>query len=652
MCGILGYVEKNHKKLKPDFSDLFQDALKLINHRGPDAFGTKFFWDENIAFGHTRLAIQDLSDAGVQPMQSKDGRYHIIFNGEIYNFKLLKKNLEKRGYTFFSDTDTEVLIYLFAEYREDCFQKLDGIFAIAIYDSEEKELILARDGMGIKPLYYFKDSNKIIFSSEVKSITKLLNKSDLSIDHENINRYLTFLWCPGEGTPFKEIKKINPGEVVKIKNASFIGTQDFYKLPFQKGISKSKNNYKKVIKDLDECLRESIHSQMISDAPVGAFLSGGLDSTSIVNYAKEIDPHITCFTIDTLNSHNDPENDLPYAKKAAKHLKVPLEIVKVDSNSLVRNLEKMIWHLDEPLADPAPLNVLYISELAKQHNIKVLLSGAGGDDIFTGYRRHQAVILDSKLQKLPKSMLSGLEKSSQILDKRIRFFRRLTKLLNGISMSGEERIINYFRWANQSLLNTLFTASFKAEIEYSRAEEPMLNFLNTTSVKSSNLDKILALDQRFFTTDHNLIYTDKMSMAAGVEVRVPLLSKKLVEFASTIPDNIKQKGFEGKWIFKKTMESYLPKDIIYRTKNGFGAPIREWLKNELKDYVGDLLSNESIASRGFFEPKKINELIKNNNDGKIDASYTIFSLICIEIWCRQNIDLYSKANIKHQQISY
>jgi len=647
MCGILGFSGNYATNVddlpssKERFTKSFEKALSEIHHRGPDASGIKYFCNNDVFLGHTRLAIQDLSSAGSQPMTSNDKELTIIFNGEIYNFPLLKKQLVSLGYSFKSNTDTEVILYLYKEYNTDCFKMLDGIFSIAIFDVKKNELIVARDGLGVKPLYYFNDNFKFIFASEIKAIEKLLSNDNLSLDCDSLNRYLTFQWCPGQGTPYNEIKKHNPGEILIIRDGVIIDKKIFYQLPIVRTNKKNKiDSVEEVISDLDGNLRKAIHDQMLSDAPVGAFLSGGLDSTSVVAYAKEIDPSITCFTIDTNNSSNDGmEDDLPYAKEAAKFLNVPLEIVKVSSDSLVKNLEKMVWMLDEPLADPAPLNVLYISELAKENGMKVLLSGAGGDDIFTGYRRHQAIAYDKKIQVLPRCLLSNLEIISNKLDKRVTLFRRLAKLFNGSSLSGDLKIVNYFRWIDQKALHLLYSNEFKAEMSSVASEQPMIDLLDTAHLESSPLDKMLALEQRFFTTDHNLIYTDKMSMATGVEVRVPLLAKHLVEFASSIPDNMKQKGNVGKWIFKKTMEPYLPKKIIYRPKTGFGAPLRDWLKVELSDYVEELLNSKSLSSRGLFDSQAVAKLLKNNTEGKIDASYTILSLMCIEIWCRQHLDM-------------
>ncbi len=646
MCGILGISTKvNSDKSQvgnnhPFSINNFKKSLTKLEHRGPDGSGEEFFVNDGVFLGHTRLSIQDLSSAGAQPMKSSDQKLVITFNGEIYNFPNLKTKLQSLGYIFSSDTDTEVIINLYNEYGLECFSMLDGIFALAIYDIDKNILVIARDGLGIKPLYYYNDEESFVFSSEIKALESLLNKSKLSLDKSNINRYLTFQWCPGDGTPFAEIKKHDPGVITVISNGQIRSKNSFYRLPIF--FPKNKNTNIKVndvTKALDTNIRTAVHDQMISDAPVGAFLSGGLDSSSVVAYAREVDPNITCFTIDTQNSSNDGmADDLPYAKAAAKFLKVPIEVLKIDSDSLIKNLEKMVWMLDEPLGDPAPLNVLYISELAKDNGIKVLLSGTGGDDIFTGYRRHQAITFDKKLQMFPKCILSRMELITGKLDKRVTLFRRLAKLFNGAALFGDARIINYFKWIDQHTLSNLYTDDFRQEIVDDLAEQPMLDFLKDSYSDSSDLDKMLALEQRYFTTDHNLAYTDKMSMAMGVEVRVPLLAKNLVQFAATIPDYMKQNGRDGKWIFKKTMEAYLPKEIIYRPKTGFGAPLRDWLKNELHDYLEDLLGYSSLNARGLFDPERVRSLIINNNKGKIDASYTIFSLMCIEIWCRQHLD--------------
>ncbi|MBM3825091.1 MAG: asparagine synthetase B, partial [Verrucomicrobia bacterium] len=327
-----------------------------------------------------------------------------------------------------------------------------------------------------------------------------------------------------------------------------------------------------------------------------------------------------------------------HARQVAAHLGVPLEVVTVDSSRMAADLMSMVVQLDEPLADPAPLNVLYISRRAREMGIKVLLSGAGGDDLFTGYRRHQAVRAEAIWSWLPVEIRKRLSQVTRNLDKRRPTLRRLGKLFDGAALAGDRRLINYFLWTPRDDLLPLLTKDFITALGAERAEQPMLEFLEKLPPSKEPLDRMLALEQRFFLADHNLIYTDKMSMAVGIEARVPYLDLELAEFASRIPARFKQKGGEGKWVFKKAMEPYLPHSIVYRPKSGFGAPLRRWIRFELRELLGDLLSESSLRRRGLFEPHAVQRLMADNDAGKVDASYTLLSLICIELWCQHFLD--------------
>ena len=298
----------------------------------------------------------------------------------------------------------------------------------------------------------------------------------------------------------------------------------------------------------------------------------------------------------------------------------------------------MVIQLDEPLADPASLNVRYISQLAKDQGIKVLLSGAGGDDIFTGYRRHYALEIEGYWNWLPKNIRQFIENTSKHLNNNKPIQRRLSKLFNGAGLDNDERLLNYFRWTSDLTLQSLYSSDMQECMLNSITNSPMIDFIGDLSKNTSRLDQMLAIEQRFFLADHNLNYTDKMSMAVGLETRVPFLDKDLIEFAAHIPNKYKQRGHEGKWVLKKAMEAYLPKDIIYRPKSGFGVPLRRWLQEDLKELLGDLLSVDSLNKRGLFSAQAVQKLISDNDHGKIDASYTLLSLLCIEIWCRAYID--------------
>jgi asparagine synthase (glutamine-hydrolysing) len=629
MCGIVGIFGGDIR--------FIENASLAIKHRGPDDHGIYINKLHKIGLAHRRLSIIDTSSFGHQPMVSDDGKVVLIFNGEIYNYKEIRKDLIREGYLFKGDSDTEVLLNLYLSKGKEMLAYLNGIFAFAIYDENSKILFLARDAMGVKPLYYSNQNNSFLFASEIKALLKLTNQ-DRAMDPISINRYLSFLWCPGDGTPLKCVKKLLPGEAIFVKNGFVVNQWLWYKLPIL-SIPRKKISRIKVVDGVTKKLRNAVHSQMISDVPLGAFLSGGIDSSAIVAFARELNPNIKCFSIETKGKQDKGViDDLPYAKKVAKHLGVELEIASIESNKIAEDLEYMVAQLDEPLADPAALNVFYISMLAKNQGIKVLLSGAGGDDLFTGYRRHYALQMETYWNWMPKTIRTSLANFSKGINFDSTYGRRISKMFNSAGLENNERLINYFRWSDDFLLQSMYTPEFKSHLASSNSNQVMKDFIEPHLNNASSLDQMLALEQRFFLSDHNLNYTDKMSMAAGVEVRVPFLDLNLVDFASKIPDKYKQRRSHGKWVLKKAMEPFLPKDIIYRPKTGFGAPLRRWMKNDLREITGDLLSAESIKNRGIFKAEKVHKYILDNNNGKIDASYTLFSMLCIEIWCRKYLD--------------
>jgi asparagine synthase (glutamine-hydrolysing) len=629
MCGILGFSGIfDHSS--------FKAGLNEIAHRGPDDSGVFVDEKDNITLGHVRLTILELSKLGHQPMSNDNGQVILIFNGEIYNFRELRNELEKKGHRFRGRSDTEVVLRLYLAEGEDMLAKLNGIFAFAVWDKRNQSLFIARDALGVKPLYYAQIAEGFAFSSEIKGLMKLV-PGVCELDTVALHRYLSFLYCPGSRTPMRKTRKVKPGHAMIVRKGQIIKTWQWYQLPvFHSAVSQIKKI--DVIQGTEKALRSAVHRQLISDVPVGAFLSGGLDSSAVVAMAREQNQNINCFTIDSGGSEEGMTDDLPYARRVAKHLGVPLEVVKIDSGCMATDLEKMIYQLDEPLADPAPLNVLYISRLAREQGIKVLLSGAGGDDIFTGYRRHFALNFENSWSWLPRGFRDGLDTLTGQLDQRKPLFRKMSKLFSGAALEGDVRIVNYFIWAKESQLMSLYSPDFRASIVHGAGVKPMLNFLSHLPDSTPRLERMLALEKRFFLTDHNLTYTDKMSMAAGVEVRVPFLDLELVKFAACIPPHFKQRGRTGKWVLKRAMEKYLPKDVIYRPKSGFGAPIRHWMRYELREMLSDLLSEASLRKRGLFDSYAVQRLIKQNDLGEVDASYTLLSLLCIEIWCRQYID--------------
>ena len=630
MCGILGF-SGNFDTAK------LHAGLDSIAHRGQDDSGVFVSTSVGIGLGHHRLSIVDLSPLGHQPMLGAEGTVVLIFNGEIYNFRELRADLEAQGVGFRGHSDTEVLLNLYLAKGEAMLSQLNGIFAFALWDSRKQSLLIARDALGVKPLYYTTLNGRFAFASELKALLHLVSEAR-ELDIVALHRYLSFLWCPGEGTPLKAVHKLGPGEAIWVRAGQIERRWTWYQLPVIRGKSA----------DLDKTaalngtvfhLRQAVQRQLVADVPVGAFLSGGLDSSAIVAFARESNPDIHCFTIESAGGQESGViDDLPYARKVAQHLNVPLAVVSIDAKRMAGDLERMVTQLDEPLADPSALNVLYISELAREQGIKVLLSGTGGDDLFTGYRRHRAVQAEGYWNWLPDGMLSQLVQITGTLNKNQSLSRRLAKLFNGAALKGDARLVSYFRWAQEADLLALYTPETRRALGAELAAQPLLDFLQPLPASVLPLDRMLALEQRFFLTDHNLNYTDKMSMAVGVEVRVPFLDLDLVDFAARIPLALKQRGNEGKWILKKAMEPYLPHEVIYRPKSGFGAPLRRWMQHDLRELMGDLLSVASLKQRGLFEPAAVQRLIADNDSGKVDASYTLLSLLCIELWCRSFLD--------------
>lgn len=639
MCGIIACSQDFSDKKRSIQSS--EDILSFLSHRGPDDSGLYNNVDKGIILGHTRLSILDLSKSGHQPMVSEDGEVVLVFNGEIYNFLELKEELQRVGCVFKSSSDTEVLLQLYLNYGEGMLSRLNGIFAFALWDARLGSMLVARDAFGVKPLYYAEENGNFICASEIKALLPLLS-SVHELDLAALKRYLTFLWCPGKQTPLHAINKLEPGQALWVSDGRIDHQWTWFQLPVFK-VPHDRlpliRHQLHAIEETREKLRTAVYRQMIADVPIGAFLSGGLDSSAIVALAREKNHDIKCFTIETIGgSEAGFVADLPYARKVAKYLGLSLNVVRIDAPRMAGDLEWMVTQLDEPLADLAPLNVLYISKLARDQGIKVLLSGAGGDDLFTGYRRHRALMAERYWSWMPKFARAGLSRVSDALDQRATFGRRIAKLFSGAALDGDKRLVNYFRWIGEADLERFFSSDFRAAVNDSLAEAPMLEFLHDLPQKTTPLEKLLALEQRFFLADHNLLYTDKMSMAVGVEVRVPFLDLELVEFASRLPAHFKQRGKEGKWVLKKAMEPLLPKDVIFRPKTGFGVPLRRWMRHELRELLGDLLSTESLKRRGLFDPIAVQQLITSNDAGRVDASYTLLSLLCIEIWCRNFLD--------------
>ena len=626
MCGIVGYINTGNQV------QLLQ-STKVIEHRGPDAINCKWFKNHNSGFGHARLSIIDLSKSADQPMHNADNNTYIVFNGEIYNYVEVRSELIKLGCSFLTNSDTEVILKAYHKWGTDCLKKFNGMFSFAIFNKDSGDLFLCRDRLGIKPLYYYNSGNSLIFASEIKSILA----SDIYVKEIDLNAFHTSIhYQVGPYTGFKGIKKLEPGCFLSYSN-NVIKIGKYWKLE-PKELSMS---YNEAFSKLDYLINDSIKLNMISDVPIGALLSGGLDSSLICAIMqKYITNPINTFTIkfdkaDLKRQGN--VDDASYAKELAdlfgfNHKEI---IIKPDIVSLI---EKITWHLDEPVADPSAISTYLISKEARKSGVKVLMSGMGADEVFSGYRSHLAakfadsyLILPKIIQSNIKNIILKLPQSNSSKD--FKYIRWLKSFLRVAKLPQMERAMAISNSAlNSNEFKDFYNSSYKYENSYYYKKYKMYFEEHKTL---SYLTKLCYCDTKLYLPDHNLLYSDKAMMAAGVEGRPPLIDHRIIEFMFKLPPKFRLKFFTQKYLLKKVSEKYLPRRIIYRPKAPFSAPLRGWLKNELNDMVNDLLSPESIKKRGIYNSNYVQNLLKENNSGMKDHSQLIWRLMVNETWFRK-----------------
>ncbi len=656
MCGIVGFQGEYSRGLLAQMS-------AAVAHRGPDGEGAVMFdqpGELTCGLGHRRLAIIDLSPAGCQPMTVEPDAgggmlsgLTLVFNGEIYNFRELRDELREAGHTFTTRTDSEVLLHLYERDGLAMLARLNGIFAFAIRDGrpagrpagvERGALFLARDQLGVKPLYYAQSRRGFIFASEVKA---LVCDRELSreIDPAAVHYMLAYLWTPAPRTALAAVSKLEPGSALIVHEGRVQRRWTYYDVPYD-GVRSSASETE-LAEELRERLGTAVRRQLRADVPVGAFLSGGLDSSAIVAMMRQELPsqRIDCFCIEFAEgmASEGAAADLPYARRVARHLEVELHELVVEPAAISR-LGEMIALLDEPQADPAPINALMIAEQARSRGIPVLLSGAGGDDLFGGYRRHWALQQEKRWAWMPHPLRGALQVAATAAaggafgGQSRPSLRRLAKMFAYAGEDDDRRLVSYFWWSTEQLRRSLYSREFGERVAAVDTAGPLLASLAKIPRVREPLQRMLYLETKHFLADHNLNYTDRAGMAAGVVVRVPLLDLDLVAFATRVPTRLKQKGRTGKALFKTAMEPYLPRDVIYRPKSGFGAPLRRWLRRELRPMVDDTLEAGSLVRRGIFDPAAVRRLLELDRAGRVDGAYTIFALMSFELWCRRFVD--------------
>lgn len=629
MCGINGLINFSNSK---KFVHSMNEAIK---HRGPDA--QEEWCDENVALGHRRLSIIDLSPQANQPF-IKDNLI-IVYNGEVYNFLELREELIKRGIKFRTKSDTEVISELFRIYREESFDKLIGMFAFCIYDIKKKELFLVRDYFGIKPLYYTEiEKGKFAFSSELKALTKL-PEIRKEINPKALISCINYLWIYGNESIFKNIKKVPPAHYLHLQlNSGNFKIKKYWELK-RESLSLSEAQIKERLKEL---LEKSIKRHLIADVPVGAFLSGGLDSSLISVIAKRFNSNLSTYTI-SIDAKDKKVERMPddnlYAREisnifAINHTDIPVRA------SAIESLKDIVYILDEPIGDPAAINTYLISKLAKDNGIKVLLSGMGADEIFGGYRRQYATLLADKFSRAPSFFKKAAKSLLNIFPVKIGNYgikpiRWAKRFLSFVDMPIDLAYMRSYSYYNKDELCELFNHEFNDAIDEMSAEHREIFY---KIEEFDNLNKMCYTDINMFMPGLNLTYTDRASMANSVEVRVPFIDKELVEFAMSIESRYKMHKGVSKYILKKVATDYLPKKIVHRAKASFGMPIRAWISSDLKDLIDDALSIENIKKRGILDPCFVGRIIEKDRSGKEDNAYRIYQFLTLELWFRRYID--------------
>lgn len=623
MCGIAGFLGDFNPQLLARFN-------RAMAHRGPDGEGVWHHAPSKIGFAHRRLAIIDPTDHGAQPMASCGGRYQILFNGEIYNFKKLQDEINSE-YQYNINSDTAIIGPLYDQFGAGMLNKLEGMFSIAIWDREKQELFLARDHAGIKPVYYTEDKNGFLFSSEIKTLLQY-DEINKELDFNALQDYVQFLWSAGEHTPFKHIRKLLPGHYIKLKQGEKAAAVCWYQLPLTK-----KYDYVKSKDDLRNIFAKSVEDHCLSDVKIGAFLSGGIDSSAIVAHmcqAGFAPEKAYCIAFAGANMADEGfSEDIDYAQMLAKQYDVDLQEVQVNADCL-RDLPQMIWQLEEPQADPSPLYVHAIGQAARADGIKVLLSGTGGDDVFSGYRRHQAAMLRHHVGAMAPVVGSICRGISHIANPAMT--RRLKKLAKSFSGSENDFLLDVYKYTPDKWIDSIFLDSISDQ-----CEEKYQNAIKS-SLRASDgfhpLKRLLFMEMHGFLPDHNLNYTDKAAMAAGVEVRVPFLDLRIINFAYDLPPNKMVHCGEAKWLLKQAVAQDIPAEILSRSKAGFGAPIRKWLTGDAKDLVHEYVLGERAMQRGLWNKAGVEKLILETEQGKTDGAYTILALMVTEIWLRTFCD--------------
>ena len=604
MCGICGFYGFEDKELIKAMND-------KLHHRGPDQEG--YYSNKNIMLGHRRLNIIDLSETGRQPCHNENDTIHLVYNGEIYNFQEIKEDLESKGHVFYSKTDTEVIVHAYEEYGPECLQKFNGMFAFALWDDDKKLLFLARDRFGVKPLHYYKDKDKFIFASEIKAILE----ADIprKVNKTALTQFLAFEYVPAPLTMFENINKLPAGHYAILKDNN-LTIKQWYDVK----VEEKDWDEQKLIKETKNLLKESVKLRLMSDVPLGSFLSGGIDSSTVVGMMSQLtDDPIKTFSIGFTEKSYDESAE---ARLVANKFNTDHTEKIVDPQDIIPLFKKLIPDIDEPFGDLSIFPTYLVSQLARQKVI-VSLSGDGADEIFGGYDWYRAQDLSNTYKMIPgKKLFHPLihnlpqtKKSKGLVNKAKRF------------AEGTEKLDKY---EHLRFMTNIKIDDMKDALTYPMIHDPYKPMLNLN--KGQSLNKNMYIDIKTYLTDDILTKLDRSSMMVSLEAREPLLDYNLVEHAMSIPSNLKLSGSTRKYILKKAVQDLLPKPILKKGKQGFTIPMKHWMRNELKDYVQEKLSEENLKEMGYFKPEYVNKVLNTHFSKKRDMQRHIWAMLSFTLW--------------------
>jgi asparagine synthase (glutamine-hydrolysing) len=635
MCGICGklYYDAGANAGRVELDRM----MHAIRHRGPDGEGR--YLAGPVGLGHRRLSIIDVA-GGAQPIANEDGTVWIVYNGELYNYRVLRDDLRARGHVFRTASDTEVIVHLYEEYGVDCLQRMQGMFAFALWDEKRRQLFCARDRVGIKPFYYADTPAAFVFGSEIKAVLADPHVPR-EVDVATIDTFLTFSFVPGEGTLFQSVRKLPPAHYLLVRENGVARPVRYWDLHFGASVATS---FDDAARRLRERLEEAVAAHMVSDVPVGVLLSGGVDSTTILACAsKYATAPLETFTVGF--SGAEFEDERPYASLAASRYGSRHHSITVPADGFARFLDDYVWHMEEPVYEPPAVALHFVSRLAREH-VKVVLSGEGGDEAFGGYQTYRNLLLLEKFKgaagernaaRLGRLLgMAARHSSSPRLHK---YAPLLGVPLESYYYSRRSSPFAFFPLHR----NQLYGPRLAAIADRSGPPELIARLFRSVDDRPI-LDRMLYVDTMTWLPDDLLVKADKITMANSLELRVPMLDHSVLEFAATLPGSWKVRGFETKRILKRAFADAIPASIAARRKAGFPVPVRRWLRDELRDFVHDRLLSERALHRGYFEPAAVRDVLQRLQRGE-HVEREVFSLLVLELWHRHFVDAQATAAV-------